>query len=331
MSADFCCGDESRLVQPYPVRMEDASRPERCRMADTANWDINEDSEDKMADAEGQRRVLQYIVDMCLDRPCPKCRSEVIDRPQDDLRQCRACGELWGFDDTQSMDEFVREFGRMEPCRGCGADGLDDFQVTASREGHALVCLRCKTVQETRPPVDRGDRFEPLDMQDRGGGELGAGGFNGAKDVKLSCPNCPDMTGDFFAKTFERDVMVRAVCPACSHVVFDRTVGERETGTANGKPEFDRAFGGVGRNFLVRMFTAPAPAPPERNEDNLGADHLFPRMGEEVGMTVGTAMGNIILRDRDQANVTGTVGAIVGKSICKALYRSAARIGLTRP
>lgn len=309
--------------------MEDVNRVERCRMADAANWDIDEDSaEDKMADAEERRRVLQYIVDMCLNRPCPKCRSEVIDRPQDDLRQCRACGELWGFDDTQSMDEFVREFGRMEPCRGCGADGLDDFQVTAGCEGHALVCLRCKTVQETRPPV-RGDQFEPLDTQDRRGEPGAGGGFNGAEDAKLSCPNCPDMTGDFFAKTFERNVMVRAVCPACSHVVFGKALGERETGTANGGPEFGRALGGVGQNFLVRMFTAPAP--PNRNEDNMGADQLFPRMGEEVGMTVGTAMGNIILRDRDQANVTGTVGAIVGKSICNAMYKSAARMGLTRP
>lgn len=224
MTAECCyAAFEPRETAPAPIHPDlpchrhlDCDEP--CRMATDANYD------DKMAGDE-TLRALDHIRDMCLDRPCPNCKGQVIDKPQDDLRQCRGCGHVWGFDDTQNLEEFVREFARMEPCVVCGNDSLDEFEVVDNRGRQELICRNCQSVQRTeRAGQDGDDEDYELLQLDRGDDarnpEFDLRDPNPRRPRDLACPFCPEMTNDFFEKQYNRDELVRAVCPSCSYVVF---------------------------------------------------------------------------------------------------------------
>lgn len=357
MSADFWC-EEDEPVKLAPAWMKNAIGErcctcafEPCQMADATNFERKDDDDGvdkdtKMAAEDEKIRVLRYIGAICLDRPCPSCKYEVADRPHRDLRQCRACGELWGFDDSQTMDEFVREFRRMDPCQGCGASGLDDLQIAVKHARQELVCLRCKTVLDIGPSPDthRDEDFDFLDPEghhrSRNAGRLNASEDINKEETNLTCPNCPCMTEEFFEKTFERDSLVLAVCPACNNVVFGNgTQAEAKCDKRTIEAEKNTPKFGGGRapaakrtkqRFSLRMcnLAQRKPKPGSKDEDDQDVKQLMSRMGGEVGMTVGTELGSIVLKHMELAKTSGPVGAVVRKAICEEIHRSAAKMGI---
>lgn len=402
-----CCqaAFEPREYPPYPDipchRPLDNDEQEPCRMAAGANCD-----DDKMAaaaDNDETMRALDHIREMCLDRPCPKCKSEVIDKPQDDLRQCRACSHVWGFDDTQNLEEFVREFARMEPCLVCGNDSLDEFEVVQEHGRQELICGNCHSVQGTEN-VERDGDVEGYEVV--GGLEQD----DPRREGDLVCPLCPDMIDDFFVKEYDRGELVRVVCPGCSYVVFFKEqdegiddgeahgvrMGQEDNGRAQGNdvkwaPEDgaqDRGAQGAGvndrtgrrslrqrwhdRRSLHQRWADKRREREGRREEagyndrphllpevkkamrylcvkpidlahhafreyeaslREGDENLAPRMkavartqvpvmAQQLGWTIGTAVGNVMFRTPEGAAFTGNVGSIVGRGFCDLVFQT---------
>ena len=122
---------------------------------DWPNFDQKRGTADGNGDADdGTVDVFRRLRDAILRQTCRDCDSTEWDAIDVDVRCCRRCDAVRGFDDSCNVLEAVTAFFRREPCVYCGNDEPDGFRVveeTAAGGKPAIVCTECQAPYHHAP------------------------------------------------------------------------------------------------------------------------------------------------------------------------------------